>query len=286
MAWTKAKTAIVASVVVLLAAGTATTVAVKEIQHRRMFAWQVPKLDPANFGVVLASAPPQVQIVPSKFSKYGGLMGQQNGYIDPTTGTAVGNTNEWLHIGICVPVDQIVRAAYQTEPLRTVFSTEIPKGSYDFISDLPNGSPKALQEEVKKKFNLVGKTQMRETDVLLLKLANSAAQGFKPANSLKRSMNLSDSTDQISKNGTTTWFNQSLDQSRLRNSLESQFQLPIIDETGLTNRYDFSFAWPVQRTPDNEVHNQATKGALFNQLGLELVPSREPIEMLVVEKAK
>jgi uncharacterized protein (TIGR03435 family) len=213
-------------------------------------------------------------------------MGQENGYIDPATGTAVGNTNEWLYVGICVQADEIVRAAYQTEPLRTVFSTEIPKGSYDFISDLPNGSPKALQEEVKRRFDLVGKKEMRETDVLLLKLANSAAQGFKQANSLKRNMNLSDSIEQVSRNGTTTWFNQSFGQSRLRDSLENQFHLPIIDETGLTNRYDFSFTWPVQRTPDNEAHNQATKRALLNQLGLELVPGRELIEMLVVEKVK
>ena len=107
MAWTKVKTAIVTGVAVLLAAGTA-TVTIKEIQHHRMFAWQVPKLDPENFGEVLASAPPQVNIVPSKYSKFVGLMGQRNGWIQPKDGTVIGNINEWLYVGICVSADEIV----------------------------------------------------------------------------------------------------------------------------------------------------------------------------------
>src|SRR5277367_640003 len=44
MAWTNAKTAIVASVVVLLAAGT-TTVTVKEIQEHKAYPWEVPRAD-------------------------------------------------------------------------------------------------------------------------------------------------------------------------------------------------------------------------------------------------
>jgi RNA polymerase sigma factor (sigma-70 family) len=163
MAWTKTNIAIGVSVGILLAAGTA-AITFKEVQHRRMFAWQVPKLEPSNFGYVLASAPPQVQIVSSKFSKYVGLMGQQNGYVDPATGTVVGNTNEWLYVGICVSADEIVRAAYQADSLRIIFSTDVPKGNYDFISSLAHGSPKALQEEVKKKFGLVGKWEKLETN--------------------------------------------------------------------------------------------------------------------------
>ena len=60
MAWTKAKTAIVSGVVVLLAAGT-TTVTVKEIAaHRAEASWRVPNPDPD-------SAPLLVEILPAKF---------------------------------------------------------------------------------------------------------------------------------------------------------------------------------------------------------------------------
>ena len=104
---------------------------------------------------------------------------------------------------------------------------------------------------------------MLETNVLVLKLANPDAKGFKPANGFGNSLNI------------------------LRESLENIVGdgLSVIDKTGLTNRYDFAFTWPKVNTSSN-AGKQAIKNALYNQLGLELVPSREPIEMLVVEKVK
>jgi uncharacterized protein (TIGR03435 family) len=63
---------------------------------------------------------------------------------------------------------------------------------------------------------------------------------------------------------------------------EALANIPILDETGLANRFDFDLVCTqtdlVNRNWDNV--NQA-----LAPLGLELVPSREPIEMLVVEKA-
>ena len=73
------------------------------------------------------------------------------------------------------------------------------------------------------------------------------------------------------------------------NSLEDVFDRPIIDETGLTNRYDFAtaFAFNIPKVgsfgnPDKEMWREV----LAEQLGLELVPTNMPIEMLVVEKVK
>jgi hypothetical protein len=52
---------------------------------------------------------------------------------------------------------------------------------------------------------------------------------------------------------------------------------PVVDQTGLTGNYDFTTG---PFGPEEINH------AFLDQLGLELVPGREPIEMLVVEKAK
>jgi uncharacterized protein (TIGR03435 family) len=274
MAWTKAKTAIVAGVVALLVAGTTTTVVVKEIQHRRMFAWQVPKLDPVNFGEILASAPPQVQIVPSKFSKNGGLMGQANGYVDPKTGIAVGHTDEWLYVGICVPADDIIRAAYKPvslASLRTVFSAEIPKGNYDFISDLPNGSATALQEEVKKKFGVVGKWEMIETNVLVLRRANPNAPKLKTTAT-------PDESSSYNHQGEFKLVNMQF--SSVANFLEHTFETPVVDQTGLTGSFDVDLKWNYR----NDSQHLNLKQALYDQLGLELVPGTAPVKMLVIEK--
>jgi uncharacterized protein (TIGR03435 family) len=58
--------------------------------------------------------------------------------------------------------------------------------------------------------------------------------------------------------------------------------MPVIDETGLTGSYDFDLHW--NGRSNNQ--NQEIQRALKEQLGLELVPARRSIEMLVVEKTK
>ena len=55
------------------------------------------------------------------------------------------------------------------------------------------------------------------------------------------------------------------------------------DRSGLAGRFNVDLKW------DEQVEGQAPdafKEALFDQLGLELTPSREPVEMLVVERVK
>jgi uncharacterized protein (TIGR03435 family) len=60
--------------------------------------------------------------------------------------------------------------------------------------------------------------------------------------------------------------------------------MPVVDETGLTQHFNIDLKWNEKgrRDPNHE----AVKKAMLDQLGLELVPSNMPIEMLVVEKAK
>jgi uncharacterized protein (TIGR03435 family) len=73
--------------------------------------------------------------------------------------------------------------------------------------------------------------------------------------------------------------------SELTEYLEDQLRTPVIDRTGLTGRFDIDLHWkervggPWYPEPDE------LKRIVLEQLGLELVPAVEPIEMLVVDKA-
>lgn len=151
MAWTKAKTAIVGGVVVLLASGT-TTITVKVIQEHRTYSWQ----NPPACGNELDEVPPQVRIVPSKYSAFGEC--SRNGKI----------------LGLGTRVADILAAAYGVAPAHVFFSTGAPPGEFDFIANLANDNEQALQKEVKSKFGLVGRTEVRGTDVLLLKVKDAA----------------------------------------------------------------------------------------------------------------
>lgn len=65
---------------------------------------------------------------------------------------------------------------------------------------------------------------------------------------------------------------------------ESAFETPVIDQTRLTNRYDIDLNW--NETDYQHPNLESLKQALLDQLGLELVPTNMPIEMLVVGKIK
>jgi len=255
MARTKVKTAIVVGMGVLLAAGT-TTMTVKEIQeHSFDDSWRTPNLDPRK----LDQVSPQVRIVPTK--KF------------PHSGWA--RNNQMKVMGIGESLTEILGVAYGFwSPARIIISTIVPGTKYDFIANLPVGNAEALQQQIKRKFGLIGGIETRETNVLLLKVKYPNAQG------VKQSVDQRVST----RSGAGEYIFTDQPLSNFAGSLEYRFQIPVIDQTGLTNYFDFDLKWnqPVGQPLDFANFKQA----LTDQLGLELVPSREPIKMLVVEKAQ
>jgi uncharacterized protein (TIGR03435 family) len=256
MAWTKMKIGVFVGVGLLLAAGT-TTITIKEIQAHKTYNWQVPRFDSQTFAQIMKNTSPLVQIVPTKF---------------PSPGPFGGDGISFL--GVAVSLTNIISFAYtNSTAARTVFEAEIPQGRYDFIANVPASSTEALKQEIKKVFGLAGRLEMRDVDVWALKVRQVNASG------LKRAIG----------NGDRLWIgsgelscqNQSM--TRVASLLEAYFGIPVVDETDVNGRFDIHLHWnerEPQRNPDG------LKQALLDQLGLELMPGREPIEMLVVEKVK
>lgn len=58
---------------------------------------------------------------------------------------------------------------------------------------------------------------------------------------------------------------------------------PVVDQTGLTGRYDLTLHWNVSLEPESGDTAAAFHEALRNQLGLELKPTHAPIEILVID---
>jgi uncharacterized protein (TIGR03435 family) len=268
MAWTKAKTAVVTGVVVLLAAGTA-TITVKEIQEQRTYPWQIA-LPNSDEGIkALDTTPPQVTIVRSKFSANQPYASLRDDILPK---------EQWRYIGIhATPSDLVIRANQEGFPLlpsQIVFPSNMPDGFYDFIANLTNNSQQALQALIRKKFGLVGKYEMRDMDVLLLKVEHPNAPGLKPG------------TPQVLSGLVTRGLihNKNISISRLAFDLGWDLQIPVIDQTGLVGNYDFDFPENLGDTPAEKL--QIVRQWLFDQLGLELAPTNMPVETLVVERAK
>jgi uncharacterized protein (TIGR03435 family) len=132
-----------------------------------------------------------------------------------------------------------------------------------------------LQAELKNTLGFVAHRETREIDVLLLKVKNPNAPGLKPAT---RNQNFN--SQENNGDARITWSNESF--SRAPELLEGFCKMPVIDETGLTQHFSVDVKWKERRERDPK--HDALKKALLETLGLELVPARAPVEMLIVEK--
>jgi uncharacterized protein (TIGR03435 family) len=278
MAWTKAKTAIVVGVVVLLAAGT-TAITVQEIQEHRTYPWQVPKSDFDFF----YKTQPEVRIVPTKFNADGGVVADESRGV----------------LGISQPIKVIVQYAYQKYDLRTVIRTDMPSGRYDFIAKIVNAPAIntnwtiALQNEISRKFGIIGRYEMIETNVMVLKPCDTGIRGFKVSHEMPNGQATAPIIEQVN-NGLKIGFAcHEQPVSTLIWRLENQLHIPVVDQTGLNQEYDYALTWNEPYLASKEISKRMylpdrdqLEPVLRNQLGLELISTNMPIEMLVVEKVK
>ena len=181
-----------------------------------------------------------------------------------------------------VPLATLMSYAYGAPKLyihwsenRVILPPDVADGKFDFQITVGNHSPEALQGEIKKQLGLVAHREKRETDVLVLIVSNPTATGLVAA----KGSNSSDSGPNP-RRGKFEFTNMSID--NLSDFLEGALGKPVINETELTQKYSGTLKWNPQ--PDKAAELKEIQSVLSNQFGLELVPSRQPIEMLVVEK--
>jgi uncharacterized protein (TIGR03435 family) len=254
MAWTKTQTALAVGVGLLLAAGTA-TVTVGQIQKAREESqWRRPDITSYD----LDKLPPAVEILPTIF---------------PGRGDQAGNGRKF--VGISQSVADLVSVIYKWPQARMIFPAGEPPEKYDYVATLPNGSREALHDVLKKKLGLVGHTETKDEEALLLIMQNPNAPGLHPP--------IHGNTDNMIVNGghvEIKWQNERV--SRINEYLQSASPMPIIDKTGSTKRCSVDITW--MENPQDPEHTNLQK-VLREQLGLVLVPTNMPVEMLVVDKS-
>jgi uncharacterized protein (TIGR03435 family) len=257
MAATKVKTVVAVSLGVLLATGV-TTVTVTKVRQQKtysrqqeVYAWQVP--NPTLR--ILNETPPRVEILPTKFSKPGNIV---------LDGERV--------LGVGASIAELIAVAYDNTwtPARTILPPNLPQQRFDFIANLPTGSRKALLEKIANQFHIIGRSETREVDAMVLTVMRPNTGGLKSASG--HGLHFGDG--HYDARGQTM--------GRFTKDLESYFGVPIVDQTGLPGSYDFNLKWIASGQPAS--NNANLKQALLNQLGLELVSNKMAIEMLIVEE--
>jgi uncharacterized protein (TIGR03435 family) len=269
MAWAKAQTAIIIGTTVLLAAGT-TTVVVKDLAKNEA-AMVTEKLSPEDAylaaGVFLSgNEPPALMVRTTHFPMKQGMYIWETGNFAFAAGRNVGFTG-------------LLNVAYRFKPARMVLPPNVPTTNFDFLATLPNCPMETFQAEIRNTLGWTAHTEMRETNVLLLKVKIASAPGLIPGAAINHSSRWN--------YGGNVYHVTNMPISDLREFLEDEiFHQPVLDQTGLTKKYDIILDWHAAWPTQSYENSVSLKKVLLEQLGLELVPARERIELLIVERAE
>jgi len=261
MAWTKMKTAVTVGITAILAIGT-TTAVVKTVEHHK--AQQIENCF-AHFETAdLDKAPPVLILRPSRYARQGDWI--------ITSKMDMHDYGKVMRRGCTF--SEILSSAYDFGMERIILPPDAPKGRFDLLDTLNAHKAEALREQIKKQFGYIAHPETRDADVLILKVATPGAPGL-TTNSAHTAYTINWRSGGLAITNFTI--------SDIAYSLAvGNFLIPVIDETGLTGSYDFDLHW------NGRANNQnlEIERALKEQLGLDLVPARRSVEMLVVDKAK
>jgi uncharacterized protein (TIGR03435 family) len=169
-------------------------------------------------------------------------------------------------LGLGQTVPDLVMSAYGVQLGQIKWNTPAPAGIYDFIANLPAGNLEAGQKGIQQKFGLAIHRETIQTNALILRVLSRDAAG------LKRSAGNFSGNEQensFSAHNQNIW--------TLVDYLDRVLGLVILDQTQLTGNFDIDFIW--DKTPDG------LKQVLRDQLGLDLVPTNMPVEMVVIDPA-
>ena len=156
----------------------------------------------------------------------------------------------------------------------------LPEGKFEFMVKTPSKETALvhdwLRRAVENTFGLTARRETREMGIFVLTSGSQPAEHFSPT------VSTGGSSSSNSGGGSLNGVNLGIESFAA--SLEGILGKPVVDESQLTNRYDFQLLWDETGTEDAQPGRIAA--AVREQLGLELTPAKRPIEVLVVEAAK
>ena len=182
-------------------------------------------------------------------------------------------------------VKQTILALFDCKQPLLDCRTALPTEQYDFTVRLPPGASHADREQaVAPMFRSVFGLQIRrvqaERDVYVLTVASTNAPGLTPSGPDSRGGGGEQRGGLQLGRATLDW---------LPGYFEKWLGKPVVNETGLTNRYDIRLKWKMSEREllhgGSEPDPASVLTAIRGQLGLELTVQRRAMPVLIVEKA-
>ncbi len=193
------------------------------------------------------------------------------------TWAPVGNSRRgpWRVMGRDVSLRDMVAAAYGEIPGRVQLPDDAPTNNFDFI--VTTSTPRLNLQKAIRSLGYTAQKETNDTDVLAMKVVDPLLPAFTVSSRDERE-------DSKYKSGRV--YVTHLRIGELSGFFEQCLKMPVVDETSLTNYYDFSVAWngSMWMRLQNESTARPAVDAMLKEWGLTLEPDTAPIGVLVVKK--
>lgn len=179
-------------------------------------------------------------------------------------------------VGRNVTFRDLIAEAYDCNPGNVVLPPDAPKDGFDFLVTTSPKTRKHLRLAIETQLGYTASSETRDTTVLVLRIKEPALPGLTVSTTGEEDVSYSDGKLHFQHQPISVMFK----------GLEDGLALPVVDQTGLTNNYDFSVVW-------SDKAMEAMRGGQFsldgvqkalNSLGLELKSDTARVEMFTVKK--
>jgi uncharacterized protein (TIGR03435 family) len=171
------------------------------------------------------------------------------------------------------PLRNVIAEACDCTPSRVVMPPDAPRGGYDYLITTGPEAREDLQSAIENKLGYFIHRETQVVDVLALKVHDTNLPGL--------TVSTNEWADETVKDGKPYMIDRPM--SAIMDSLSQGLDKPVVDETGLTNCYDYSVTW--KNMKDNAFPLTTVKQMLAGW-GLRLEPETAAIDMFVVQKAQ
>lgn len=167
--------------------------------------------------------------------------------------------------------------AYDCNFSRVILPPDAPPGRFDFLVTTSGHMRQHLRAAIQEELGYTAHRETRGTDVFILKVDNSSLPGLTESTA--------DESDDVSyKDGKLYFTHQQI--SSILDGLSMGLNKPVLDQTGLTNDYDFSVVW--NDDIDKSMHKgtfhlDGTRKVLAGW-GLGLEATNMPLDMYIVTR--
>lgn len=202
--------------------------------------------------------------------------------VEPSNSSNAGSLIKPGHIAIRGgQIQDMLSFAYGMGSTRITIEDDLPEERYDITINLPTEdlehTKTVFRETLERSFGLAVEKALREKDVYALKVKKLNPDHIQPTAITGDGRGIS------MKHGNIQIIN--FDFTQFGEAMEHYLDKPVIDQTGNPEHFDVSIPLQAAGITFNNLTPEAFIEVLQTELGLEVIPTSQEIEMLVVRRS-